>query len=96
MIQQHIATLLDNSTLALGYTLYTRIFTTSILFNKHTSFHDLDVAKCRFLLKDEYRGLLMICTEFPLCAKALEYRIKISVHCVIKGYKMMYNVKCNA
>ena len=36
----------------------------------------------------------MNCTEFHLRAKTLEYRIKISAHGVIKGYRMIYKVKC--
>ena len=38
--------------------------------------------------------MFMICTEFHLGTKTLEYRIEISAHDVIKGYRMMYKVKC--
>ena len=36
----------------------------------------------------------MICTRFHLRAKILEYRIEISAHGVIKGYKIKYKGKC--
>ena len=47
-----------------------------------------------FFKKVSIRELFIICTRFHLCTKILEYRIKISAHGVIKGYKMKYKVKC--